>query len=320
MKLAVLGAGDVGTAVVEIAEDFGHTVSAFADSESAAVDDDGIDVQSVLERKQTGENLGDDDPALARTAAYDVLVEATPTTLDDAEPAFSHTRDALQRDRHVVLANKGPVALRYQEVRDIARESDGTIRFGATIGGAIPVISSIEDIGRSHISVVRGALDGTANFILSRMAAEGLDYEHVLAEAKELGVVEADPTFQVDGIDTALKALIIGNLLWPERTLSLSDVDRTGIEHLPGSLLDLAKEDGSTIRLIAEIHDGTIRVGPRLVSENSPIAPSGSINAVQFQTRYGGRLNLSGRGTGGLETASTVLSDVNKIESLQNGH
>jgi len=120
-------------------------------------------------------------------------VEATPTTLGDAEPGFSHVRTALERDRHAVLANKGPVAERFGDLRALVADSAGDIRFEATVGGAIPAVSTVEDIEPGHVTAVRGVLNGTANFILTRMAAEGLDYDHVLAEAQDLGVAEADP-------------------------------------------------------------------------------------------------------------------------------
>lgn len=314
MKLGVIGAGNVGTAVVTLAADYGHVVTAFSDSESAVINNDGIDVEAAIERKRTSGKVGDEESTAALDSQYDVLVEATPTTLENAEPAFSHVRKALERDRHVVLANKGPVALRYSEVREIEEESQGSVRFGATIGGALPVISTMENIGQSQIYAVSGALDATANFLLSRMAAEGLDYEHVLAEAQDLGVAETDPSFEVDGVDTALKAVIIANVLWDNGEYTLADAEIDGISDLSGSLLDLAKEDGSTIRLIAEIANREVRVGPRLIDENSPIASSGTTTAVQIETAHAGRLNLSGQGTGGMETASTILSDIKTLE------
>ena len=115
MRLAILGAGAVGTAVAELADEYDHTVTALADSASAAVDPDGIDVAATLDRKRTDGRTGTGDPADVPASSYDVLVEATPTTLGDAQPGFGHVRAALERDRHVVLANKGPVAERYDE-------------------------------------------------------------------------------------------------------------------------------------------------------------------------------------------------------------
>ncbi|WP_302082707.1 homoserine dehydrogenase [Salinibaculum rarum] len=314
MRLAVMGAGAVGTSVVELTGEYGHTVTAFADSSSAVVDAEGIDAAAAVERKENEGIVGDADPEDALAAEYDVLVEATPTTLGDAQPGFGHVERALERDRHVVLANKGPVAERYGDVRALERESEGTVLFEATVGGAMPVCSTIDDFGPDHITAARGVLNGTANFILSRMAAEGLGYEHVLAEAQDLGVAEADPTFDVEGTDAALKFVIIANVLaGDEREYTLEDATVEGIKDVPASALDLAHEDGRTIRLIGEVSDGEVRVGPRLVPEHGALAVTGTRNIVQIETTHAGRLNVSGRGAGGPETATAILADVDRL-------
>jgi homoserine dehydrogenase len=314
MNLAVVGAGAVGSAVVELAGEYGHTVTALADSQSAAVDPAGIDVEATLDRKRERGVVGDADPEAALSADYDVLVEATPTTLGDAQPGFGHLETALARDRHVVLANKGPVAERYGEVRALEADSDGAVRFEATVAGAIPVLSTIEDAGPDHISAVRGVLNGTANFILSRMAAEGLAYEHVLAEAQDLGVAESDPSFDVEGTDAALKCVIVANVLADGREYTLDDATVEGIHELPASALELAGENGRTIRLVGEVRDAAVRVAPRLVPENSAMAVTGTQNIVQFETENAGSLYHSGRGAGGPETASAIFADINRLD------
>jgi len=312
VKLAIVGAGVVGASTLELAGKYGHEVVAIADSGSAAVDPDGLDPAPVLARKNDEGTVGEAAPDAALDADYDVLVEATPTTLGDAEPGFSHVRHALERDRHVVLANKGPVAERYGDLRALERDSAGEVLFEATVGGAIPALSTIRDVGADHVTAVRGVLNGTANFVLSRMAAEGLDYEHVLAEAQDLGVAEADPSFDVQGTDAALKCVILANVLYDDE-YTLADADVSGIEDLPGSALELAAEDGRTVRLIGEVADGEVRVGPRLVPEHGTLAVTGTRNIVQLDTEHAGRLNVSGRGAGGPETASAVLADVGRL-------
>ena len=313
-RLAVIGAGAVGGSVVDLAAAYGHTVVGFADSTSAVVDGDGIDIDAAIEQKTAEGYVGDADPEDALHADYDVLVEATPTTLGDAEPGFSHLRAALERDRHVVLANKGPVAERYGDLRDLERDSDGEVRFEATVGGAIPIVSTVEDLDPARVTAARGVLNGTANFILSRMAAEGIDYEHVLAEAQDLGVAEADPAFDVEGTDAALKCVILANVLAAgDREFSLDDADVEGITNIPGSALELAAEDGRTIRLVGEATREGIRVGPRLVPQNTALAVTGTRNIVQLEATDAGQLNLSGRGAGGEPTASAVLGDVGRL-------
>ncbi len=313
MKLAVMGAGDVGRSVADLADEYGHTVTAFADSTGAVVDPDGIDVAAALEHKDSVGRVGEGDPADALGAEYDALVEATPTTLGDAHPGFEHVRAALETDRHVVLANKGPVAERYDDLRALEADSAGSVRFEATVAGAIPALSTIDGVGAERVTAARGVLNGTANFILTRMATDGLDYEHVLAEAQDLGVAEADPTFDVEGTDAALKCAILANVIH-DGGYSLADVDVEGITDVPPSALELAAEDGRTVRLIGEVTDEGARVGPRLVPENHTLAVSGTMNIVQLETEHAGRLNLSGRGAGGPETATAVLGDVNRLE------
>ena len=316
MRLAVAGCGAVGRAVCELAGAYGHRITALSDSTSAVADPDGIDVEAVLARKTEEGTVGDDDPASLPEADYDVLVEATPTTLGDADPGFTHVERALARDAHVVLANKGPVAERYADLRAAERESEGEVLFEATVGGAIPVLSTVADLGPGNVTAARGVLNGTANFILSRMAAEGLGYEHVLSEAQDLGVAETDPTFDVDGTDAALKCVILANVL-SDAGATLADADVVGITEITPNALSLAAEDGRTIRLVGEVVVGdgspSVRVGPRLVPTNGTLAVSGTKNIVQLQTEHAGELNLSGRGAGGRETASAVLADVGRL-------
>ena len=320
MRLAVMGVGAVGRAVSELAGEYGHDIVGLADSSGAALGEP-LDVEAALERKDRTGNVGDDDHDDLLAADYDVLVEATPTTLGDAEPGFSNVVAALERDRHVVLANKGPVAERYDELRAVEAESAGRIRFEATVGGAIPAVHTVEDLGPARVERVRGVLNGTANFVLSRMAAEGLGYDHVLAEAQELGVAEADPSFDVEGTDAALKCVILANVLREPRddyegAFTLADAEVAGIDDLPASALELAGNDGQTVRLVGEASPAGVRVGPRLVPENGTLAVTGTQNIVQVETAHAGGLNLSGRGAGGTETASAVLSDVGRLPPL----
>ncbi len=315
MRIGIVGAGAVGQAVFKLADDYGHSVTAVADSRSAVVNPSGLDAQTVLARKSETGTVGSSEPDRAVDGPYDVLVEATPTTLGDAQPAFKHCRTALERDRHLVLANKGPVAQRYDELMTLAAASAGAVRFEATVGGAIPVLRTIEDYGPGLIDAARGVLNGTANFMLTRMAAEGLSYEDVLLEAQDLGVAESDPSFDVEGTDAALKAVILANVLTGgDPSYTVADASIEGITDIPPSALQLAAEDGRTIRLISEAMRSTVRVGPRLVPEHGTLAVSGTRNIVQLETANAQQLNLSGRGAGGPETATAVLADINRLD------
>ena len=312
--IAVLGLGAVGGSVLDLATSYGHRVTAAADSSSAVIDPDGIDIGATLDAKRRGDSIGHNDPEAVLDASYDVLVEATPTTLGDAEPGFSHVKEALDRDRHVVLANKGPIAERYGAVRELEQASEGTVRFEATVGGAIPILSVMQDYGVDTIDSARGVLNGTANFILTRMSAEGLGYEHVLAEAQDLGVAEADPTFDVDGTDAALKCVILANVLSDgDPGFTLEDAEVKGIQDIPRTALELAAEDGRTIRLIGEATADRVTVAPRLVPTGGTLAVTGTQNIVQLTTQHAGQLNISGRGAGGPETATAILADISRL-------
>ena len=313
MKLAILGAGSVGRAVAQLSEAHGHSVIALADSRNAIVDSRGVNVSEALEHKMNQIPLGDSSLEDVFECEYEVLIEATPTTLESAEPAFSHIKQALEADRHVVLANKGPVAERFEDLQVIADESKGDLRFEATVGGGIPIMSTIEDIGPRNIESVKGILNGTSNFILTRMAAKNLSYGHVLAEAQELGVAEADPTFDVGGIDTALKCVIIANVL-SGGGFSLSDAKIEGIQHISNHALNLSDSYDLTIRLVGEVAQGEINVAPTLVSKMSDLSVGGTQNIIQIQTAHAGVLTLAGAGAGGGPTASAIFLDLQRLK------
>lgn len=314
MRLAIVGMGAIGVSTAKLADAFGHTVTAIADTDSAAIDDDGIDIESALNQEQINGVLGEESLERAIEAEYDCLVEVSETTLGDAEPAFSHVTTALKNDRHVVLGNKGPVAQRYAEVKAIERESDGQLRYESTVDGLLPIISTIHDVGVNQIEGVRGVFNGFANFILSRMTTEGLGYEHVLAEARDHRVADVDPSFDVEGTDSALTCSIIANeLSGPNREFTLKDVEVEGITEVEGSAIDLAMEDGMTIRLIGEVRGDHLRVAPRTIPMGSPLDVSGSKTAIELDVQHGGRLHVSTSGSSSDEIASAILTDVNRL-------
>jgi homoserine dehydrogenase (EC 1.1.1.3) len=314
MRLAIIGAGSVGRAVLDQASHRGHSVVAIADSSTAAVDPAGVDAAEVLRRKAQEGQVGAAAPDALFEAPYDVLIEATPTTLGSAQPGFGHVERALRADRDVVLANKGPVAERYEDLQVLVDGSEGRVRFEATVAGAIPIMATIAAYGPAQVTGVRGILNGTANFILTRMASESLAYDHVLAEAQELGVAEADPSFDVDGTDAALKCVIIANVLSQgDRTHRLAEADVTGIEAIPTSAHQAARDAGKTIRLVGEVGEDGVRVGPRLIPLDDPLAVTGTENIVRLELTDAGPMHLAGRGAGGPETAAAVLADIDRL-------
>jgi Homoserine dehydrogenase len=317
MKAALIGLGSVGRGIAEMIaqKDLGIMVTGIADSKSGIICSEGIDVAAVLETKQKCGACGDraiSAETIIKNADYDVLIEVTPTNALTGEPALGYIRSALARKKHVVTSNKGPIALAYRELSALAKKNGVALRYEATVGGAIPVMHTLEDgLCGNEIIAVRGVLNGTCNYILTRMAAEGLTYEQALMEAREMGYAEADPTYDVKGIDAAIKLVILANTIWDNGT-KLSDIDVTGIDLLTPDALRLAEDGDCTIRLIAEAIPGKkiLRVSPRMIGKDHPLVVEGSLNALTLETDMAKEITLVGKGAGSVETASAIIGDI----------
>ncbi len=317
IRIAILGFGSVGRGIARVilAKNLDILVTGLADSRSGIIDPAGIDIEAALARKEEGAPCGSPDirPIDVVTGAdYDILVEVTPTNVENGGPALNHIRTALQRKKHVVTSNKGPIALAYPELRALAEENGVTLRYEATVCGAIPLIHAMQEgLAGNTISRLYGVFNGTCNYILTRMAAEGLTYAQALAEARELGYAEADPTYDVEGIDAAIKLVILANTVLDMQT-TLDRVDRTGISLLTPEALHLAEEQDCTIRLIGEIVPaaGVLRVSPRIITKTHPLVVEGTLNAVTVETDLAGDLTFIGKGAGSIETASAVIGDI----------
>ncbi|MFA5222372.1 MAG: homoserine dehydrogenase, partial [Methanoregula sp.] len=227
-------------------------------------------------------------------------------------PATGYIRAALDRKKHVVTSNKGPVALHYKELKALAQKNGVAFRYEATVAGAVPIMHTLEHgLAGNEILALYGVLNGTCNFILNRMADEGLTYEQALMEARELGYAEADPTYDVQGIDAAIKLVILSNTIWGNG-IRLDDIDRTGIDLLTADALRLADEEGCTIRLIAEAipRKNLFRVSPRIIEKNHPLVTEGTLNALTLETDMAREITMIGRGAGSVETASAIIGDL----------
>jgi homoserine dehydrogenase len=194
----------------------------------------------------------------------------------------------------------------------MAREHGVQLRYEATVAGAIPVMHTLEHgLAGNKVRAVLGILNGTCNYILTRMAAEGLTYDQALMEAREMGYAEADPTYDVKGIDTAIKLVILSNTIW-NGTARLEDVAITGIDQLTTDALRLAEEQDCTIRLIAEAvpEKNILRVAPRIIPKSHPLVVEGSLNAITLETDMAGEITMIGKGAGSVETASALIGDL----------
>jgi len=317
MKAALIGLGSVGRGVAEMiaSKNPGITITGIADSKSGCICNEGIDIKAMLENKKRTGACGDRTITamdVIEKANYDVLIEVTPTNALTGEPALGYIRAALARKKHIVTSNKGPIALAYMELSALAKKNGVALRYEATVGGAIPIMHTLEDgLNGNEIIAIYGVLNGTCNYILTRMAAEGLTYEQALMEAREMGYAEADPTYDVKGIDAAIKLVILANTIWGNGT-KLADVDLTGIDLLTPDALRLAEEGDCTIRLIAEAipRKKILRVSPRLIEKSHPLVVEGSLNALTIETDMAKEITLTGRGAGSIETASAIIGDI----------
>ncbi len=320
MKIAIFGFGAVGRGVARVLVNRermrkvlgDYSVVAVADSRGSIVSESGVDLKEVLRIKEEKGRLPDglSVDEIIDEMDFDVALELTPTNIETGEPGLTHIKKCLKKGSHVVTSNKGPLVVAYRELRKLAEENGVKLMFEATVGGAMPVIKLIKrNLAGNEIKSIKGILNGTCNYILSRMEREKLSYRQILAEAKELGIAEANESYDVEGIDSAAKLVILANALMG-MDVRFEDVEVSGITEITPEAFEIALEKGYTIRLIAEVSENELKVGPRLVSVNNPLCVHGTLNAILIQTDLAGEVFVIGRGAGSVETASAVISDL----------
>jgi homoserine dehydrogenase len=237
------------------------------------------------------------------------------------EPAKSFILEAIDNGKHIVTANKALLALYGREIFSKASEKGVDVSFEASVGGGIPILKSIkEGLAANRINSIFGIINGTANYILSEMTNKGESYEVCLKKAQEKGYAEADPTFDVEGVDTAHKLAILVALCYGT-TISLDDIYTEGITHIKPIDIEFAKEFGYEIKLLAisKQEDGKIeaRVHPTMIPEHHVLAAiDGAYNAVLLRGDAVGNVMFTGMGAGMMPTASAVVSDV--IDTARN--
>lgn len=293
-----------------------------ADQKGAAISDEGVDLKTALESKNTNGTLdglgaevyhsGMKAIDLIGEADAEVVVESTPTELTRGEPGLSHVKAAMQRGRHVICTNKGPLAIAMPALIELAHHNQVIFKFSGTVGGGTPVLDFAKKcLEGSKIRSISGILNGTSNFILSKMASEGVAMADALSEAQRLGYAEADPTYDIGGFDTACKLVITSNYVMGS-SLSIRDVDITGITEIQQSDIARARSDGKVLKLIGRVEGGA-KVSPEMVLSTHPLNVSGTFNAICFDTYPSGEITLVGKGAGGMETATSVLRDLIEI-------
>ena len=337
VRVIVCGMGRVGRAFVELLSQkekdlrarygLDLRIVAAVDIGGAAVSAAGLPVEDLLAHVQKGgrveEMPGFGKPGLSGkdaicTVPAEVLVETTPTNIKDGEPGMTHIRTALEHGRHVVTAAKGPLVLRYRELKDLAANSRVKLMMSAATAAALPTLDvGLTCLAGTEVLSAEGILNGTTNYILTRMYEDGCPYAEALAEAQKMGVAEPDPSLDVEGRDTANKILLIANEVL-QAGLSLGDIPVEGITRVKPEDIQKARKEGKVIKLIgkAEKKDGKVAasVAPMALPADHPLASvRGTEKAVSYLTDTMDRVTVSGGKSNPMGAAAAILKDIIRI-------
>ncbi|QDT66544.1 homoserine dehydrogenase [Calycomorphotria hydatis] len=311
LKIALIGMGTVGTGVARVLTDEHARITRRAGR--------GIEISHVVVRNPEKPRevefpagvVGTDLDAIMSNPEIDLVVEL----IGGIEPARTIVRDAILARKNVVTANKALLSNHGDELFALAREHGCTIGFEAAVAGGVPIIAGIgQSLAGNQVTSIEAILNGTSNFILTRMLEAGLPYDEAVKEAQELGYAEADPTMDVDGTDAAQKLVILTQLAFGTR-VPLEQFSRQGIDTLQTEDLIYADELGYAVKLlgITRLRDGALEmhVQPTLVRHDRPLAQAdGPQNMVAVEGDAVGMTLFAGPGAGMLPTASAVLADI----------
>lgn len=245
----------------------------------------------------------------------DTLVELTSTNIETGEPGLTHIRKSLENNINVVTGNKGPILLDYKKLKVLADNNNVELKVGCTTGGALPSINGgIYDIAGSKIQSIEGVLNGTTNYILSKMANDNVDYKEALLEAQKVGIAESDPSLDVLGYDTASKIIILSNVLM-NSDLKLEDLKINGIEEVRLDNIEKAKVRGNKIKLIGKVYkkDNLVKgyVTPIEIDENNPLYCVDYKNkGIYYKTDTLGDISIIGGASGTMNAAASILRDI----------
>ncbi len=332
-KLAILGFGTVGQGICEILTDkkeflkkkydFDYGVVAVSDLFFGNVyNPNGLDVDDLLkngaEKKPFTRNIKDwDNLTMIRESNATTILELTYTDLNTGGPAMDHCRTALSAGKNIVTSNKGPAALAYPEMKEIADKNGSRFLIEGTVCAGTPVINLTDGpLAGCEISKIRGILNGTTNYMLSEME-KGMGYDEVLKIAQEKGYAEADPTGDVEGYDARGKVTILANIVMGA-SLKVSDVSCKGITGISVSDIEEAGKSNKRWKLIGSVEktNGKVigSVSPEMIDLSHPLAGvMGATNALTFTTDLLGDVTIVGPGAGKIETGFSILTDLLRL-------
>lgn len=318
IKIAILGYGTVGSGVFEVLQRNADNIAEKAREM--------ISVSKICDLRDF---IGDPAENLITHNFNEILeddeISIVVETMGGIEPAYSFVKDSIKSGKSVCTSNKELVAKFGAELIKSAKKHNVNFLFEASVGGGIPVIRTINQaLTADKILEIKGILNGTTNYILTKMNEENSDYSNVLAEAQKMGYAEKDPASDVNGFDTSRKIAILASLI-SGRQVDYEDIPTEGITGITGADMEYAKELGATIKLIGEssIQDGKVRarVAPVIVTKNHPLYSVNDVfNAVCLKGNVVDDIILVGKGAGKLPTASAVVGDVIEAAVNKNVH
>ncbi|MEH1841812.1 MAG: homoserine dehydrogenase [Nostoc sp.] len=317
VKLGILGLGTVGTGTVQLLQDSAGRHPLLQEIEIYRVGVRSLDKPRAVELST--EVLTTDLESIVNDPAVDIVVEV----MGGLEPARSLILKALSNGKHVVTANKAAIARFGVEIFTTANQAGVYVMLEAAVGGGIPVIQPLkQSLSVNRINTITGIVNGTTNYILTRMQTEGSNFNDVLADAQRLGYAEADPTADVDGLDAADKIAILASLGFGGR-INLQDVYTEGIRQVSKTDIAYAEKLGFVIKLLAiakrDIPSShlSVRVHPTLVPQAHPLASiNGVYNAILVEGEPIGQVMFFGPGAGAGATASAVTSDILNLVAI----
>lgn len=331
MRIILIGYGIVGQSftklllskLVDLYNIYGMKprIVACVDNKGSAIDTSGLDIQRLLEIKKNKGTVGEyhrnktsrlEPLQIIENIDAEIVMELTPTNLKDGEPGLSHIISAMKYSKNVITVNKGPLSVAFSSLIELANYNGIIFKFSGTVGGGTPILEFAKRcLKGDRIVSFKGILNGTTNFILSKME-EGLTFKNALKDAQIKGYAETIPSLDIDGFDAAAKLVIMANWLMGMK-VALEDVNRTGITKVTTQEVSKALKKGNAIKLIASCENKKLVVKPMEVSKLDPLCVNGTLNSVTFSLEYAGNQTIIGRGAGGIETASAVLRDMIEI-------
>ncbi len=331
VRILIIGFGNIGRSLVQMILEKREYIKKIHSLEiivSGIIDIDysilnssekGLDLAEILSLKKVellGRNVDVPFEKILQTHPFDIAVELTPST-NDGQPGLDHIKKAFQAKKHVVTSNKSPLVLKYHELRELAQDNKCEFRFESTVCGVIPLFTSVKSgLSANEILKLEGILNGTTNYILTRMS-EGTTYSQALNDAKKLGFCETDPLDDISGIDAARKLVIVANVLM-NSNLTLDQVLTKGIDSISQAQIIDSHLHNQVIKHLAslEVTDDGIQatVEPKPISLSNPLAHvNGIITAIHLFSKFAGEITLSGIGAGPQEVSTIIMSDIVSI-------